>query len=96
MWVVYENTANVVSDTLMLCIQVVRAKKKGSEHVYALKIMDKDFIIKENKVSCVKLERIVLDQLDHPGIVGLYFTFQDARCLCKSYHVFYFLKCSCA
>ncbi|XP_039124202.1 3-phosphoinositide-dependent protein kinase 2-like isoform X2 [Dioscorea cayenensis subsp. rotundata] len=61
--------------------KVVRAKKKGSEHVYALKIMDKDFIIKENKVTCVKLERIVLDQLDHPGIVGLYFTFQDARCL---------------
>ncbi|KAJ0976914.1 hypothetical protein J5N97_012388 [Dioscorea zingiberensis] len=61
--------------------KVVRAKKKGTGHVYALKIMDKDYIIKENKVSCAKLERIVLDQLDHPGIVGLYFTFQDARSL---------------
>lgn len=95
MWVVCENTANIVSYTLILRIQVVRAKKKGSEHVYALKIMDKDFIIKENKVTCVKLERIVLDQLDHPGIVGLYFTFQDARCLCKSYHVFYFRMFIC-
>ncbi|KAJ4840472.1 hypothetical protein Tsubulata_039820 [Turnera subulata] len=56
---------------------VVRAKKKDSGMVYALKIMDKKFITKENKTAYVKLERIVLDQLDHPGIVRLYFTFQD-------------------
>ncbi|GMG99454.1 hypothetical protein Nepgr_001294 [Nepenthes gracilis] len=57
--------------------KVVRAKKKDTGVVYALKIMDKKFITKENKTAYVKLERIVLDQLDHPGIVRLYFTFQD-------------------
>ncbi|CAI0410782.1 unnamed protein product [Linum tenue] len=57
--------------------KVVRAKKKDSGIVYALKIMDKKFITKENKTAYVKLERIVLDQLDHPGVVRLYFTFQD-------------------
>ncbi|KAJ7974968.1 3-phosphoinositide-dependent protein kinase [Quillaja saponaria] len=57
--------------------KVVRAKKKDSGTVYALKIMDKKFITKENKTAYVKLERIVLDQLDHPGIVRLFFTFQD-------------------
>ncbi|KAK1366469.1 hypothetical protein POM88_042030 [Heracleum sosnowskyi] len=57
--------------------QVVRAKKKDTCIVYALKIMDKKFITKENKTAYVKLERIVLDQLDHPGIIRLYFTFQD-------------------
>lgn len=57
--------------------KVVRAKKKDTGIVYALKIMDKKFITKENKTAYVKLERIVLDQLDHPGIVRLYFTFQD-------------------
>ncbi|GMN52807.1 hypothetical protein TIFTF001_021951 [Ficus carica] len=56
---------------------VVRAKKKDTGIVYALKIMDKKFITKENKTAYVKLERIVLDQLDHPGIVRLFFTFQD-------------------
>ncbi|OIW16679.1 hypothetical protein TanjilG_28736 [Lupinus angustifolius] len=53
------------------------AKKKDTGTVYALKIMDKKFITKENKTAYVKLERMVLDQLDHPGIVQLYFTFQD-------------------
>ncbi|KAJ8766114.1 hypothetical protein K2173_020630 [Erythroxylum novogranatense] len=57
--------------------KVVRAKKKDTGSVFALKIMDKKFITKENKTAYVKLERIVLDQLDHPGVVKLYFTFQD-------------------
>ncbi|XP_064966014.1 3-phosphoinositide-dependent protein kinase 2 isoform X2 [Musa acuminata AAA Group] len=61
--------------------KVVRAKKKDTGNVYALKIMDKKFIAKENKVSYVKLERIVLDQLDHPGIIRLCFTFQDTYSL---------------
>ncbi|XP_072964143.1 3-phosphoinositide-dependent protein kinase 2-like isoform X1 [Typha angustifolia] len=61
--------------------KVVRATKKDTGNVYALKIMDKKFITKENKISYVKLERIVLDQLDHPGIVRLYFTFQDTYSL---------------
>ncbi|XP_077237700.1 3-phosphoinositide-dependent protein kinase 1-like isoform X2 [Tasmannia lanceolata] len=43
--------------------------------------MDKRFITKENKISYVKLERIVLDQLDHPGIIRLFFTFQDTYSL---------------
>ncbi|CAH1443839.1 unnamed protein product [Lactuca virosa] len=56
---------------------VVRARKKDTGKLYALKIMDKKFITKENKAPYVKLERLVLDQLDHPGIIRLFFTFQD-------------------
>ncbi|KAJ8759107.1 hypothetical protein K2173_004113 [Erythroxylum novogranatense] len=61
--------------------KVVRAKKKDTGGVFAMKIMDKKFITKENKTAYVKLERIVLDQLDHPGVVRLYFTFQDSLSL---------------
>lgn len=64
-------------------LQVVRARKKDTGVIYALKIMDKKFITKENKTAYVKLERIVLDQLDHPGVVRLYFTFQDSFSLCR-------------
>ena len=65
--------------------QVVRAKKKDTGKIYAMKIMDKKFIMKENKTAYVKLERIVLDQLDHPGVVRLFFTFQDNFSLCEYY-----------
>lgn len=61
--------------------KVVKATKKDTGVIYALKIMDKLHIVKENKTACVKLERVILDQLDHPGIVRLYFTFQDAHYL---------------
>lgn len=58
--------------------------------------MDKKFITKENKTAYVKLERIVLDQLDHPGIVRLYFTFQDSFSLCKYIWVYFILNsCFC-
>lgn len=61
--------------------KVIYARKKDTGNVYALKIMDKKFITKENKIAYVKMERIVLDQLDHPGIIKLYFTFQDTYSL---------------
>ena len=47
--------------------------RKDTGIVYALKIMDKKFITKENKTAYVKLERIV----------RLFFTFQDTFSLCR-------------
>ncbi|KAI3497897.1 hypothetical protein L2E82_13866 [Cichorium intybus] len=41
--------------------KVVRARKKDTVKVPALKIMDKKLIRKENKIAYVKLEKIVLD-----------------------------------
>ncbi|KAI5084453.1 hypothetical protein GOP47_0000622 [Adiantum capillus-veneris] len=61
--------------------KVIRATKKDTGVTYALKIMDKLHIVKENKTAYVKLERVILDQLDHPGVVKLFFTFQDAHYL---------------
>lgn len=61
--------------------KVVKATKKDTGVIYALKIMDKLHIAKENKIAYVKLERVLLDQLDHPGIIRLFFTFQDAHYL---------------
>ena len=47
-----------------------------------MKIMDKQHIIREKKVPYVKLEKMILDKLDHPGVVRLCFTFQDEDSLC--------------
>lgn len=38
--------------------------------------MHKQFIIREGKVDAIKAEREILDRLQHPGIVQLFFTFQ--------------------
>lgn len=49
---------------------------------YAIKILDKRHIIKEKKVKYVNVEKDALNRLtDHPGIVRLYYTFQDERSL---------------
>ncbi|GAA5869524.1 hypothetical protein JCM1840_004447 [Sporobolomyces johnsonii] len=46
---------------------------------YALKVLDKEHIKREKKTKYVLIERDTLKALDgHPGVVRLYWTFQDA------------------
>ena len=71
--------------------QVVKAKRKDTGEVYALKIMNKRHIIRESKVKFVKMERMILDQLDYPGVVKLCFTFQDVNSLCNEQPLQFFL-----
>ncbi|XP_078521069.1 3-phosphoinositide-dependent protein kinase 1 isoform X2 [Lissotriton helveticus] len=56
---------------------VVLAKELSTSREYAIKILEKRHIIKENKVPYVTRERDVMSRLDHPFFVKLYFTFQD-------------------
>jgi 3-phosphoinositide dependent protein kinase-1 len=61
---------------------VVLATDRQTLNEYAIKILDKRHIIKEKKVKYVNIERDTLNRLtDHPGIVRLYYTFQDERSL---------------
>jgi 3-phosphoinositide dependent protein kinase-1 len=55
-------------------------RQTGKE--YAIKILDKRHIIKEKKVKYVNIEKDTLNRLtEHPGIVRLYYTFQDQASL---------------
>ncbi|XP_072273840.1 3-phosphoinositide-dependent protein kinase 1 isoform X2 [Pyxicephalus adspersus] len=56
---------------------VVLAKEVTTGREYAIKILQKRHIVKENKVPYVTRERDVMSRLDHPFFVKLYFTFQD-------------------
>lgn len=49
---------------------------KSSGDEYAVKIMEKRFIKKEDKVKFVMMERNVFSKSSHERIVKLYFTFQ--------------------
>ncbi len=61
---------------------VLAAKDRSNGKDYAIKVLDKRHIIKEKKVKYVNIERDTLNRLtDHPGVVRLYYTFQDERSL---------------
>lgn len=49
---------------------------------YAIKVLEKRHIIKEKKIKYVNIEKNTLNRLtEHPGIVRLYYTFQDEMSL---------------
>lgn len=61
---------------------VVAASDKQTLREYAVKVLDKRYIIKEKKVKYVNIEKNTLNRLgDHPGIIRLYYTFQDEQSL---------------
>ncbi|KFM27219.1 3-phosphoinositide-dependent protein kinase 1 [Auxenochlorella protothecoides] len=61
--------------------QVVLARPKAGGKEVALKIMDKRYLIRHSMVEYIRRERAIMDQLSHPGVARLYFTFQDAYSL---------------
>ena len=61
---------------------VLAAQDRQTGKDYAIKVLDKRHIIKEKKVKYVNIEKDTLNRLtDHPGVVRLYYTFQDERSL---------------
>lgn len=61
---------------------VVLATDRQTLKEYAVKILDKKHIIKEKKVKYVNIEKDTLNRLiEHPGIVRLFYTFQDSNSL---------------
>ncbi|KAI0009335.1 kinase-like protein [Xylariaceae sp. FL0662B] len=49
---------------------------------YAVKVLEKKHIIRERKIKYVNIEKDTLNRLtEHPGIVRLYYTFQDETSL---------------
>ena len=60
---------------------MVHAKMKATGDEFAVKIMEKRFIKKENKVKFVMMERQVFARVNHERVVKLFFTFQDTNYL---------------
>eukprot|EP01101_Sappina_pedata_P011364 TRINITY_DN7641_c0_g1_i1.p1 TRINITY_DN7641_c0_g1~~TRINITY_DN7641_c0_g1_i1.p1 ORF type:complete len:783 (-),score=239.63 TRINITY_DN7641_c0_g1_i1:105-2453(-) len=57
-------------------VSLATLKTTGAE--FAVKILSKKQLIKENKVQWVSRERDILNALDHPFIVKLHYALQDA------------------
>ncbi|OMJ88477.1 hypothetical protein SteCoe_9606 [Stentor coeruleus] len=58
--------------------KVVMARKKDTGNLYAIKVMSKEFVIKEEKISQILTERNILAKCFHPFIVKLHWAFQTA------------------
>eukprot|EP00742_Colponemidia_sp_Colp-10_P002986 GILJ01003186.1.p1 GENE.GILJ01003186.1~~GILJ01003186.1.p1 ORF type:complete len:502 (+),score=48.27 GILJ01003186.1:46-1506(+) len=61
--------------------RVMHARRIDTGEEFAVKIIEKKHIQKENKVHQVMMEKQVLSKLNHPNIIKLYYTFQDRHCL---------------
>jgi 3-phosphoinositide dependent protein kinase-1 len=57
---------------------VVLARLRATGQQYALKVVDKAYVVRHGAVEALRRERAILDRLTHPGVVRLHFTFQDA------------------
>ena len=59
--------------------KVYLVKNINSDKIYAMKVLDKKFLIQKKQISHTKTERIALEKLKHPFIVRLYYAFQDMK-----------------
>ena len=59
--------------------KVILVKNINNNKLYAMKILDKKFIVKKNQVSHTQTERVLLEKLKHPFIVRLNYAFQDPK-----------------
>ncbi|GAM19961.1 hypothetical protein SAMD00019534_031360 [Acytostelium subglobosum LB1] len=60
---------------------VVLGTDKDTGVQYAIKILEKKHIIKENKGKYVQIEKEILCRSNHPNICKLFFTFRSDNCL---------------
>ena len=64
----------------------MQATHRVTKQDYAIKVLDKGHLARNNKLQTALIEKNTLVKLGagHPGIVKLHWTFQDEYSLCQS------------
>ena len=60
--------------------KVMMVRKNNGKHcgrIFAMKILRKEAIVKRNQVEHTKSERKILEEIDHPFLMKLYYAFQS-------------------
>ncbi|XP_004343089.2 Stk38l protein [Capsaspora owczarzaki ATCC 30864] len=61
--------------------EVRLAQKIDTGHIYAMKVLRKEDMLKKEQVAHVRAERDILAEADNPWVVQLFYSFQDASSL---------------
>jgi serum/glucocorticoid-regulated kinase 2 len=69
--------------------KVMLVEKKDSKEVYALKSLKKEEIILQEQLENTKTEKMILEKISHPFLVGLEYCFQTPE---KIFFVMQFMK----
>jgi serine/threonine protein kinase len=69
--------------------KVMKVRKKGTNEIYAMKVLRKETVVRENMIGHTKAEKNILAEIDHPFIVKLHYAFQTDE---KLYLVLDFLS----
>lgn len=69
--------------------KVMKVRKKDTGEIFAMKVLRKDMVIRENMVNHTKSEKNILQQIKHPFIVTLRYAFQTKE---KLYLILDFLS----
>eukprot|EP01098_Paradermamoeba_levis_P005560 TRINITY_DN2344_c0_g1_i1.p1 TRINITY_DN2344_c0_g1~~TRINITY_DN2344_c0_g1_i1.p1 ORF type:complete len:458 (-),score=177.99 TRINITY_DN2344_c0_g1_i1:206-1489(-) len=59
--------------------QVMQVKKKDDGQIYAMKILNKSAVVKNDEIQHAKSEKAILQKINSPFLVNLYYTFQDDK-----------------
>jgi hypothetical protein len=64
--------------------KVYHARLKATNQEFAIKMIDRRFILRHEKKKYILREKQALSIINHPNLMKLYFAFQDDRSLCNS------------
>ncbi len=68
---------------------VLLVEKKNSKELFAMKSINKDDIVKKDQIEHTKTEKMILEHVNHPFLVGLAYAFQTSN---KLYFIMSFMS----
>lgn len=65
-------------------VYLVRCKENGK--LFAMKSIRKDIVIEHESVESLKVENLILKQVNHPFVIGMDYVFQ------KAYRIYFIME----